>query len=55
MWIYIFSTLMEADSKLVKETLEGSPELYKDLLYTDDSGKYGFQLQLLFQEKEWYS
>ena len=33
------STLMEVDSKLVKETLENSPELYKDLLYTDDSGK----------------
>jgi hypothetical protein len=33
------STLMQADSKLVKETLENSPELYKDLLYTDDSGK----------------
>lgn len=33
------STLMEADSNLVKETLESSPELYKDLLYTDDSGK----------------
>jgi hypothetical protein len=49
------STLMQADSKLVKETLENSPELYKDLLYTDDSGKYGFQPQLLFQEKEWYS
>lgn len=33
------STLMQVDSKLVKETLENSPELYKDLLYTDDSGK----------------
>ena len=33
------STLMQADSKLVKDTLENSPELYKDLLYTDDSGK----------------
>lgn len=33
------STLMQTDSKLVKETLENSPELYKDLLYTDDLGK----------------
>jgi len=33
------STLMQTDSKLVKDTLENSPELYKDLLYTDDLGK----------------
>ena len=33
------STLMAVDSKLVKETLENSPELYKDLMYTDNSGK----------------
>jgi len=31
------STLMEQEGKVVKDLIETSPELYKDLLYTDDS------------------
>jgi hypothetical protein len=36
---YSTSTLMVEGGDLVNKTLEASPELYKDLLYTDDSGK----------------
>lgn len=32
------STLLTKDSSIVKNTLETSPELYKDLMYTDEQG-----------------
>lgn len=36
---YSTSTLMVEGGDLVKKTLEASPELYRDLLYTDNLGK----------------
>ena len=36
------STLMEKDSPVVKNTLETSPELYKDLMYIDKNNRAWF-------------
>ena len=36
------STMMDKDSKLVKDTLETSPELYKDLMHIDENNRAWF-------------
>lgn len=36
------STMMKKDSKLVYDTLQSSPELYKDLMYVDSEDKVWF-------------
>jgi len=36
------STLMEVNSKVVLDTLSNSPELYKDLMFTDKDNKVWF-------------
>lgn len=36
------STLMEVNSKVVLDTLSNSPELYKDLMFTDKDSKVWF-------------
>lgn len=36
------STLMDKDSDLVKQTLESSPELYKDLMHVDKNNRAWF-------------
>lgn len=48
------STFMDKDSDIVKETLETSPELYKDLMHVDKIIEYGFLLLLLYLKKVWY-
>ena len=37
------STLMEGQSKVVKDALETSPELYKDLIFKDGTSKTSWQ------------
>ena len=39
---YTTSTLMKEDSQLVKDTIETSPELYKDIKHVDKEGKVWF-------------
>ena len=36
------STMMDKDSKIVKDTLETSPELYKDLMHIDENDRAWF-------------
>lgn len=45
------STFMDKDSKLVKETLETSPELYKDLMHTDKDNKVWFPATITLPKK----
>ena len=39
---YTTSTLMKEDSQLVKDTIETSPELYKDIKHIDKEGRVWF-------------
>ena len=45
------STLMTEGSKTVNDLLETSPELYKDLLHTDDNGRIWFPATITIPEK----
>ncbi len=45
------STPMKVGSRLVTETLDTSPSLYKDLMYTDDKGQVWFPATVTLPEK----
>jgi RecJ-like exonuclease len=45
------STLMKVNSRLLTETLDTSPSLYKDLMYTDDKGQVWFPATVTLPEK----
>jgi hypothetical protein len=45
------STLMNKDSQLVKETLDTSPELYKDLMHTDKNDRAWFPSTITLPKK----
>lgn len=45
------STFMDKDSDLVKETLETSPELYKDLMHTDKNNRVWFPATITLPKK----
>jgi hypothetical protein len=45
------STLMTEGSKLVSDSLENSPELYKDLMFVDDSKQVWFPSTITVPEK----
>jgi hypothetical protein len=45
------STLMEEGSKLVADSLENSPELYKDLMFIDQDKKVWFPSTVTLPEK----
>ena len=48
---YSTSTFMDKDSELVKETLETSPELYKDLMHVDKDNKVWFPATITLPTK----
>ena len=45
------STLMTKESKLVQDTIETSPELYKDLMHIDENGKVWFPATITLPAK----
>ena len=45
------STLMTVNSRLLTETLDTSPSLYKDLMYTDDRNQVWFPATVTIPEK----
>ena len=45
------STLMTVNSRLLTETLDTSPSLYKDLMYTDDKNQVWFPATVTIPEK----
>ena len=45
------STMMKVNSRLLTETLDTSPSLYKDLMYTDDKGQVWFPATVTLPEK----
>ena len=45
------STFMDKDSDIVKETLETSPELYKDLMHVDKNNRVWFPATITLPEK----
>lgn len=45
------STLMTVNSRLLTETLDTSPSLYKDLMYTDDKNQVWFPATVTLPEK----
>jgi hypothetical protein len=48
---YTTSTLMTEGSKQVRDLLETSPELYKDLMHTDKQGRVWFPATITLPEK----
>ena len=45
------STMMKVNSRLLTETLDTSPSLYKDLMYTDDKDQVWFPATVTLPEK----
>ena len=45
------STLMKVGTRLLTETLDTSPSLYKDLMYTDDKNQVWFPATVTLPEK----
>ena len=45
------STLMDKDSQLAKDTLESSPELYRDLMHTDKDNRVWFPATITLPKK----
>ena len=45
------STFMDKDSKLVEDTLESSPELYKDLMHIDKNNRAWFPATITLPKK----
>ena len=45
------STFMDKDSDIVKETLETSPELYKDLMHVDKNNRVWFPATITLPKK----
>ena len=45
------STVMTVNSRLLTETLDTSPSLYKDLMYTDDKNQVWFPATVTLPEK----
>ena len=45
------STFMDKDSQLVKDTLESSPELYKDLMHIDKNNRAWFPATITLPKK----